>query len=187
VTDKIVNSATRGDYDKITAPGTAVILKSTGNPVMTRTATASSDTQANALLGTMEATATPANTYTLASGSKGVGFYRYTGSKVAAGKAYLVHNGVSAAREFIGFDEEGETTGIVAIDHSPLTIDHSPLTIDHSPLTIHHSPFSQRECGVARTIDHSAGAWYSIDGRKLQGGPSKKGIYVRNGIKVVIK
>jgi hypothetical protein len=173
VADKIVNSATRGDYDIITAPGTAVILKSTGNPVMTRTKTESSDTQPNALLGTMEATATPANTYTLASGSKGVGFYRYTGSKVAAGKAYLIHNGASAAREFIGFDEEGETTGIVAIDHSPLTID--------------HSPFSQRECGVARTIDHSAGAWYSIDGRKLQGGPSKKGIYVRNGLKVVIK
>ncbi len=157
--------------DKIVNAKTAVILRSSSDPVMTLTETESSDTQDNALLGTMEATATPANTYTLASGSKGVGFYRYTGDKVAAGKAYIIHNGASSAREFIGFDEEGETTGIVAIDHSPLTIDHSPLTIDHSPFT----------------IDHSAGAWYSIDGRKLQGGPSKKGIYVRNGLKVVIK
>ena len=73
--------------DRIVNAGTAVILRSSSDPVMTLTETKSSDKQANALLGTMEATATPANTYTLASGSKGVGFYRYTGSKVAAGKA----------------------------------------------------------------------------------------------------
>jgi hypothetical protein len=151
VADKIVNGATRGNNDIITAPATAVILKSTGNPVMTRVTDRSSDTQANALIGTMEATATPANCFTLASGSKGVGFYHYTGSEVAAGKAYLIYNGASAAREFIGFDE---TTGICSIDNGQLTIDNS---------------------------------WYSLDGRKLQGEPAKKGIYVRNGQKVVIK
>ena len=137
--------------DRIVDTGAAVILKSTGNPVMTRVNGRSSDTQANALIGTMEATATPANCFTLASGSKGVGFYRYTGSEVAAGKAYLIYSGTSAAREFIGFDE---TTGIYSIDNGQLTIDNS---------------------------------WYSLDGRKLQGEPAKKGIYVRNGQKVVIK
>ena len=151
VADKIVNGATRGNNDVITAPATAVILKSTGNPVMTRVTDRSSDTQANALIGTMEATATPANCFTLASGSKGVGFYHYTGSEVAAGKAYLIYNGASAAREFIGFDE---TTGIYSIDNGQLTIDNS---------------------------------WYSLDGRKLQGEPAKKGIYVRNGYTVIIK
>ena len=29
--------------------------------------------------------------------------------------------------------------------------------------------------------------WYSIDGRKLNGKPMKKGLYIRNGKKVVIK
>jgi hypothetical protein len=150
VADRIVNGV-KWYFDEATAPATAVILKSTGNPVMTRVTDRSSDTQANALIGTMEATATPANCFTLASGSKGVGFYHYTGSEVAAGKAYLIYNGASAAREFIGFDE---TTGICSIDNGQLTIDNS---------------------------------WYSLDGRKLQGEPAKKGIYVRNGQKVVIK
>ena len=159
VADKIVNGAERDEWnpdDRITAPATAVILKSTGNPVMTRVTDRSSDTQANALIGTMEATATPANCFTLASGSKGVGFYRYTGSEVAAGKAYLIYNGASAAREFFGFDESGEATGISTIP----------------------APAAQEGKGCA---------WYDLYGRKLQGEPAKKGIYMRNGRKVVIK
>ena len=35
------------------------------------------------------------------------------------------------------------------------------------------------------TIDN--GAWYSLDGRRIEGKPSTKGIYVNNGKKVVIK
>ena len=30
-------------------------------------------------------------------------------------------------------------------------------------------------------------AWYSIDGRKLNGEPTQKGVYINNGRKVVIK
>ena len=37
------------------------------------------------------------------------------------------------------------------------------------------------------TIHNEAGAWYSLDGRKLSGEPSAKGIYVKNGKKIVIK
>ena len=32
-----------------------------------------------------------------------------------------------------------------------------------------------------------AGAWYSLDGRRLNGKPSRAGIYINNGIKVIIK
>ena len=32
-----------------------------------------------------------------------------------------------------------------------------------------------------------AGAWYSLDGRKLDAKPTKKGLYIHNGNKVVIK
>ena len=168
VADKIVNGATRGNNDIITAPATAVILKSTGNPVMTRVTDRSSDTQANALIGTMEATATPANCFTLASGSKGVGFYRYTGSEVAAGKAYLIYSGASAAREFIGFDE---TTGIYSIP----VFDEGGEATGTSTIT------------VPATLEGNGSAWYDLYGRKLQGEPAKKGIYMRNGRKVVIK
>ena len=37
------------------------------------------------------------------------------------------------------------------------------------------------------TIDNWAGAWFSLDGRKLQGKPTEKGLYIVNGRKVVIK
>ena len=29
--------------------------------------------------------------------------------------------------------------------------------------------------------------WYSLDGRKLQGKPTQKGVYINNGVKVVVK
>jgi hypothetical protein len=29
--------------------------------------------------------------------------------------------------------------------------------------------------------------WYTIDGRRLSGKPTKKGLYIVNGLKVVIK
>ena len=35
--------------------------------------------------------------------------------------------------------------------------------------------------------DSSSDAWYTLDGRKLSGEPTKKGMYIVNGKKVVIK
>ena len=35
------------------------------------------------------------------------------------------------------------------------------------------------------TIDNSDDAWYSLDGKKLNGEPKEKGVYIRNGRKVV--
>jgi hypothetical protein len=37
------------------------------------------------------------------------------------------------------------------------------------------------------TTDNLAGAWYSLDGRRLSGKPTKSGIYVKNGHKIIIK
>lgn len=140
--------------DRIVNAGTAVILRSSSDPVMTRTATASNDTHSNDLVGTMTATVTPANAYMLANGSQGLGFYHFTGSNVAAGKAYLIYSGASAARSYIGFNE---TTGIVKMDDGR---------------------------GKKEDVD---GAWYDLDGRKLQGEPKDKGLYIKDGNKVVVK
>ena len=140
--------------DRIVNAGTAVILRSSSDPVMTRTATASSDTHSNDLVGTMTATATPANAYTLANGSQGLGFYHFTGSNVAAGKAYLIYSGASAARSYIGFNE---TTGIAKMEDGR---------------------------GKKEDVD---GTWYDLDGRKLQGEPKDKGLYIKDGNKVVVK
>ncbi|MBR6456891.1 MAG: hypothetical protein IKS72_08230, partial [Prevotella sp.] len=35
--------------------------------------------------------------------------------------------------------------------------------------------------------EESVGEWYSIDGRKLNGEPTRKGVYIRDGRKVVVK
>ncbi len=50
---------------------------------------------------------------------------------------------------------EGDETGIISIDNGQLT------------------------------MDNEDGAWYSLDGRKLPGKPTKKGIYIHGGVKVV--
>ena len=74
----------------------------------------------------------------------------------AAHKAWLMLPSTSA-REFFGLPDDEGTTGIITIDHSPLS------------------------------IDHFATDWYMLDGRKLQGMPTKKGIYIYKGKKVVLK
>lgn len=63
-------------------------------------------------------------------------------------------DGVQQARAFVMDFGDGETTGILPIDHSPLT------------------------------IEHTADAWYTIDGMKLDNVPTKKGVYIVNGKKV---
>ena len=86
-------------------------------------------------------------------------------------RAYFTLNGITAG------DLDGEVNAFVLnFDGETSFIDHLPLTIDHE--TIEHSPL---------TIDHSDGAWYSIDGRRLNGKPTAKGIYIKDGKKFVIK
>ena len=142
--------------DRIVTAGKAVILKSTGNPVMTKVSSGSSDGYAygtNDLQGVMAETTTPANCYTLANGSAGVGFYRYTGANVHAGKAYLVYSG-AGARSFYGFGDDS-ATGI--------------------------------ETPTLEGAGEGSVQWYSLDGLRLQSEPAKKGVYINNGRKVVVK
>ena len=72
-------------------------------------------------------------------------------------RAYFHVDDVAAVREFVLNFDEGETTGIESMHNS--------------------------EC-----IKHNkADAWYSLDGRKLDGKPSAKGLYIYKDRKVVIK
>ena len=58
----------------------------------------------------------------------------------------------------LNFGDDGETTGIVGVEHGIMNIEHS-----------------------------AAAGWYDLSGRKLSGKPTKKGIYIYNGKKRVIK
>jgi hypothetical protein len=75
----------------------------------------------------------------------------------AAHKAWLVLPAGSSARLRLPDSDDGVVTGIVDIEHGTWN------------------------------IEHSTGAWYSLDGRRLNGKPSAKGLYIHNGKIVVIK
>ena len=112
--------------DKIVTAGNAVILKSTGNPVMTLNSAASSDTNTNNLQGVSDlagkTAADPSTTYVLNyKPSTGVGFYKLkSGKTLGYGKAYLDTS--TSAPSYLNFEED-ETTGIMAIDNGQLTMD----------------------------------------------------------------
>ena len=109
------------EVNKVPA-NTAVILYADVNEstpyTLTPTADTPDDVSANKLHvsdGTVEGDGS--TIYVLASGDNGVGFYLVEeGSAITAGKAYLkVENGVAQARQFIGFGDDNETTGITMV------------------------------------------------------------------------
>ena len=148
--------------DKIVNAGNAVILKSTGNPVMTLTATNSSDTQANDLKGLSVRTLASdvktnysANTiYVMGNKSNKFGFHKYTGEYMPANKAFLALGSGSSAPLRMVIDDDEETTGVAS---------------------------------MADGIDNMSDEWYTLDGRKLNSKPTTKGLYIVNGKKVMIK
>lgn len=103
--------------DRIITAGKAVILKkaTAGSITLSVAGDASTDGYSgNSLQGVNNATARETASeykyYTLANGSKGLGFYKYTGATLAANKAYIM-TVTSNASEFL-FSLDGETTGV---------------------------------------------------------------------------
>ena len=152
------------DDNKIVDADNAVILKSTASPiVMTLTTTASGNNfSGNSLHGVQDpaglTAADPSTTYVLNKKNDVVGFYKLkAGKTVGVGKAYLTYSGVTAP-EFLGFDE---TTGVT---------------------------------NTNRTNSTNLGEVYDLQGRRVetsnlksQTSNLKKGLYIVNGRKVVIK
>ena len=85
-------------------------------------------------------------------------YFQLLGNITAGEPASEEQNGEQQIKAFnLNFDD-GETTGIKSLSPDP-------------------SP----------SREGSAGAWYSLDGRKLSGKPTHKGLYINGGRKVVIK
>ncbi len=149
--------------DKIVNAGNAVILKSTGNPVMTLKADNSTgDYSDNELKGLSERTlASDVKTtydtstiYVMGNKSNKFGFHKYTGAHMPANKAFLALGSGSSAPLRMVIDDEEETTGVAS---------------------------------MADGIDDMSDEWYTLDGRKLNSKPTVKGLYIVNGKKVMIK
>jgi hypothetical protein len=149
--------------DKIVNRGTAVILKSSGNPVMTLTESDSNDTNGNDLRGRSDRTLrtdvianiSDANAiYTMGNTSAGFGFHRYTGEYVPAGKAFLPLNTSDGAKA-------QSLTIVFAIGSTGINSVSSDSNVQND--------------------------WFSLDGTRLSGKPSQPGIYVNGKKKVVVK
>ena len=108
--------------DKIVDADNAVILKSTGNPVMTLTTSASSNTDNNSLYGVSDAEGETSDgtMYVLNfKAATGVGFYKLAdGKKLGYGKAYLWYDS-SSAPSFFGFGDDATSIKSLTPDPSP--------------------------------------------------------------------
>jgi len=87
--------------------------------------------------------------------------YPASGASIGAQRAYFkIGEDGAAARRLTAFSidfDDDDTTGIISIENGKLK------------------------------IENDADAWYSLDGRRLNGKPSRSGVYIYNGIKRVIK
>ncbi|MBQ7571980.1 MAG: hypothetical protein IJT19_07050, partial [Bacteroidaceae bacterium] len=87
--------------------------------------------------------------------------YPASGASIGAQRAYFkIGEDGAAARRLTAFNidfDDDETTGILELKN-----------------------------GKIEELK-SAGAWYTLDGRRLNGKPSRAGVYINKGIKVVMK
>ena len=85
----------------------------------------------------------------------------------------ITDSGIGAQRAYFKIGDDGE---LLAPSLTAFNIDFGD---DDSATGIIDS--------LSPTLSQGEGAWYSIDGRKLDGKPTQHGIYINNGKKVVIK
>ena len=89
--------------------------------------------------------------------------------------------------ELVRADLSGDASGgsIMADPHRAF------IVVSDAPATSRLMLISDDATGIHSidklTTDDADGAWYGIDGRRLQGKPTKRGLYIVNGKKVVIK
>ena len=77
---------------------------------------------------------------------------------LGAFRAYFqLSDGASASEFVLNFEDGDNTTGVIEVK------------------------------GVKEVIGVNDNSWYTLDGRKLSGKPTTKGIYVNSGRKVVVK
>ena len=105
--------------DGVIPARTAVVLRGTtdGSLALVPATATGTAVEANALQGTLNASATtPANTYALSGAfAEGIGFYPYTATTLPAGKAYLTLTDAQAVQK-LAFSFGQGTTGIDAVE-----------------------------------------------------------------------
>ena len=91
--------------------GSAYILKGTASTDYTLTVTDTPEEPTGNILE-VSTESTSNGVYVLSNGSSGVGFYKWMGGSLGAGRAIVPASAITSAHEFLGFDFDGETTAI---------------------------------------------------------------------------
>ena len=151
--------------DGIVKSGQGVVLKAStadGVNLTPTNKTATGDFTGNSLQGTATSITNPGNAYVLNyKEGTGAGFYKLSSTgTIGANKAYLTYDaqeGPVGAPAFFSFDN---TTGIVEM---------------------------RNEGNEGNGGNGENAIWYDLNGRRLQGKPAQKGLYIVNGKKVIIK
>lgn len=92
--------------------GSAYVLKGTASTDYTLTVTDTPEEPTDNILE-VSTESTSNGVYVLSNGSSGVGFYKWMGGSLGAGRAIVPASAVTGgAHEFLGFDFDGETTAI---------------------------------------------------------------------------
>ncbi len=158
--------------NKIIKAGEGVILKSTASPItLTYTSTAATDAdyESNLLEGfdatTTISTSAYANKviYTLAK-DNGLGLYKYYDN--VSSEKYITNTTLGANKAFLPLDEAASASSFL-FSMDDVTDVREKVTVNSEKL--------------------ATAQWYTLDGRKLPGKPSQKGIYIMNGKKVIVK
>ena len=146
---------------------TPLLLRKTTDAVTpTKVITGTEPTGYNGIVSTV---ATGATFWGNASDTKITEGYNY-----AYGSSYGLYNG-----EFVLIDTDNGIAANRCLLNVGGTNSAPVLTIGTETTSLSHVPSPSRE--------GSSQGWYTLDGRKLNGKPTQKGIYVNGGRKVVIK
>jgi len=91
--------------------GSAYVLKGTASTDYTLTVTDTPEEPTGNILE-VSTESTSNGVYVLSNGSSGVGFYKWMGGSLGAGRAIVPASAITSAHEFLSFDFDGETTAI---------------------------------------------------------------------------
>ena len=201
---KVVGDATHSDCETAPACLTATIK---GFPVTV--ASGEYVTYYSDMALTLEPSETEAKLYTISA----VGTETATVTEITSANAempFLIYNGAAAEKTIILIPTDATTNQAVAPEFKGTltggTIAASTSTKNNYAFNGKHNKCwleisNSANAAPAMTIvfgevtgigvidngQRTSGDWYDLNGRKLQGRPTKKGVYINNGRKVVIK
>ena len=118
------NSVTTADVTTKIPAGAPVVLKNAGtfNFPVVNYETTTSNINGNLLKVVTATEPAPAGSYVLYNGDKGVGFYEWTGAKLAEGRVYLAPATKPGSRSYLSIGGDAEMTGIESMYNEKCTM-----------------------------------------------------------------